>query len=120
MPRAVGAGLHGRMDEIVTNHFTNKVGYDGIRSQREWRFRAAQPPGEHERGAYFTTLDASAPRLAARLGIPREKLAYLFAFTGQVGLEPMNGGRGSYILFSRLDYLVAPERQAGHGPTGLT
>jgi hypothetical protein len=42
-------------------HYTDKQGYDGIRSQPTWKFIAHQPPGEHPKGAYFTDLDKSTP-----------------------------------------------------------
>jgi len=101
------------------HHFTNKAGHDSISAHPEWKFRAAEPPGPHPHGAYFTTLAADAPRLAARLRIPREKLAFVFTFEGDDGLERIRGGRGRYILYSRDDYRVGHHRQVSHGPTGI-
>lgn len=101
------------------HHFTNKAGHNSISAQSEWKFRAGKPPGPHPHGAYFTTLAADAPRLAARLRIPREKLAFVFTFGGVEGLERIRGGRGRYILYSRDDYPVVPDRQVSHGPTGI-
>jgi hypothetical protein len=101
------------------NHFTNKDGFNGISASLTWLFRAWKPPGPHPVGAYFTTLDADAPRLAARLRIPREKLAFVFIFLGTGGLEAIGGGRGKYVFFSREDYEVVRSRQLECGPTGL-
>ncbi len=101
------------------NHFTDKPGWNGIRSAPDWLFRAAKPPDERPFGAYFTTLPATAPNLAARLGIPRSKLAYIFTFSGEQGLEPARGGRGQYVFLSRNDYRVEQPRQLASGETGL-
>jgi len=101
------------------NHFTNRDGYMAISSQPTWLFKAAQPPGDHPFGAYFTTLDTTAPGLAARLRIPREKLAYIFSFNPPGELQPLPGGRGDYIFFSPTDYPVPRAAQTFGGPTGL-
>lgn len=101
------------------NHFTNKDGYKGIRSTPAWRFRAARPPDARPLGAYFTTLPRDAPNLAARLGIPRSKVAYVFEFRGQTGLRPLRGGRGEYVFYCPEDYVVIEERHVGCGETGL-
>jgi hypothetical protein len=101
------------------NHFTNDDGYKAISSQPTWTFKASQPPGDHPFGAYFTTLDEKERGLAARLRIPREKLAYIFSFSPKGGLQPLPGGRGQYIFYSPTDYSVPPELQDRHGPTEL-
>ncbi len=101
------------------NHFTDTNGYNAIRSQSHWTFLAAQPPGDHPRGAYFTNLPSSEPKLAKRLRIPREKIGYVFSFTDAGDLLPLPGGRGDYVLYSPRDYVVPPPRQTSHGPTGI-
>lgn len=101
------------------NHFTNKDGYNAIRSQPSWLFLARKPPGRHPTGAYFSTLDASESRLAQRLRIPQAKLKFVFAFSGDEGLERIPGGRGEYIRFSRQEYTVAKDRQLTSGATGI-
>jgi hypothetical protein len=101
------------------NHFTDKQGYNSIRSQPTWLFVAGQPPGEHPPGAYFTTLPPTERRLAHKLRIPVSKLQYRFAFQGDNGLLPLPGGRGGYIFYSPVDYPVDRERQSEHGETGL-
>src|SRR5262249_53076097 len=98
-------------------HYTDKAGYDAIRSQPVWRFIAGQPPGIHPSGAYFTTLGRNTKNLAQRLGIPRAKLAYFFEFTDVGDLTPLPGGRGQYIFYSPGDYDVAQARQINHGAT---
>lgn len=100
-------------------HYTDLNGYNGISSHPTWRLVAAAPPGEHPFGAYFTNLGPETRHLAKRLRIPKSKLAYRFEFVGEEGLEPMDGGRGAFILFSACDYLVEPPRQRFKGPTGL-
>ena len=96
------------------NHFTNRPGYDGIRSQPEWKFLAGRPPADHPQGAYFTTLGPGEKKLAQRLRIPREKVAYYFSFAGEDGLRRLPGGRGEYVFYSRDDFLVSSGRQTRH------
>lgn len=104
---------------LSMQHYTDTGGYKAIGSQPTWRFLAKQPPCDHSFGADFTTLDPQAPQLAKRLLIPRTKLAYRFEFGGSAGLEPLPGGRGAFIFFSRTDYAVEPPRQVFEGATGL-
>jgi hypothetical protein len=101
------------------NHFTDKAGYDAIGSQVDWCFKAGQPPGNHPKGAYFTTLSAGEPNLAVRLRIPRTKLALVFQFVDAGDLARLPGGRGEYIFHSPRDYVVEGERQQFKGETGL-
>ena len=94
-------------------HYTNKDGYNSIRAGVDWLFKAFSPPprdDEHPSAAYFTTLGPDSPNLE-RLRIPREKREYLFAFEDADDLTPLRGGRGSYIFYSRGDYLVIRDRQ---------
>jgi hypothetical protein len=97
-------------------HFTTLAGYNAIRANPIWKFLAGKPPGDHPRGAYFTTLAPDAPGLAARLGIPKTKLEYLFQFTDAGDLTALRGGRGRYVFYSAEDYLVGDDRQEMHGP----
>jgi hypothetical protein len=92
-------------------HYTNRVGFNAIRAQVVWLFRAATPPGEHPFGAYFTDLDERTPNLANRLRIPKEKTEHLFDFTDAGDLEPIRGSRGRHIFYSPGNYPVAPDRQ---------
>lgn len=98
-------------------HYTDKAGFDGIRSAPEWKFRAETPPRDsgHERGAYFTNLPRDAPQLAKKLRIPRAKTEYFFEFKDAGDLSPLNGGRGDFIFFSSSDYLVEKARQLASG-----
>jgi hypothetical protein len=100
-------------------HYTDKDGYDAIRSQQVWRFKAAQPPGGHPHGAYFTTLPPDTKSLANKLRIPRRKLAYVFCFVDAGDLVPLPGNRGAYIVYSPGDYEVVVDRQLYEGKTGL-
>ena len=100
-------------------HYTNSTGYNKIRAQQVWLFLAAQPPGDHPFGAYFTTLDPTTPKLAKKLLIPREKLGYVFSFVDIGDLQRLRGGRGEFVLFSSVDYPVSENRQLQHGETGL-
>lgn len=100
-------------------HYTDKEGYDAIRSQPVWKFKAAQPPGDHPFGAFFTTLGPDTRNLAKRLGIPRRKLAYFFCFRDAGDLKRLPGDRGDVVFYSPKDYEVSADRQIDHGETGL-
>jgi len=97
-------------------HYTDSDGYDAIRSQPIWLFKASQPPGNHPIGAYFTTLGPGTPNLAKRLRIPKSKLKYVFSFRSAQDLTPLTGARGRYVFYSDADYRVEPDRQSDHGP----
>jgi hypothetical protein len=101
------------------NHYTDSTGAKAIGSQPDWVFKAYQPPGDHPFGAFFTTLAPNAPNLSARLGIPRERLTFLFEFTDRGDLIQLRGGRGKYVLYSPTDYTVTKDRQVSKGATGL-
>ena len=106
------------MDEQVF-HYTDKAGWNGIRSQRDWVFRASTPPGEHQEGAYFTKLPPSTQRgnLAKALRTPRAKREFVFMFVGTEGLEPATylGSRGHHVLWSSVEYRVERLRQRFDG-----
>jgi hypothetical protein len=102
-------------------HYTDKGGYDVIRSAPTWHFLAGQPPGDHPFGAYFTNLGLATPSLAKRLRIPRNKLEWVFGFTDIGDLKRLDGGRGDYIFYAPRDYDVDKERQLEEFPkeTGI-
>jgi hypothetical protein len=96
-------------------HYTDDASYKAISSQPIWQFKASKPPGNRAFGAYFTTLPPKTPRLAARLRIPKRKLEYVFNFTGNSGLQPLEGDRGAFIFWSPVDYNVEVDRQVYDG-----
>lgn len=100
-------------------HYTNDKGYKAIRSQPIWLFKASKPPGDHPKGAYFTTLPPGTKNLAKRLFIRgcADKVGFTFCFSGGEDLLPLEGGRGAFVLYSKEDYTVDEERQVAHGPT---
>lgn len=103
------------------NHYTNKKGYDGIRSAPTWLFRAIKPrKATNPKGAYFTPLPPSDPLLAARIGVSREKLSHIFAFVDQGDLHALGSYRPhANIFYSTNDYPVGKDRQTKKGATGL-
>lgn len=105
------------VEGVLVFHYTDEAGYKAIISQVEWTFRASRPPGDHLFGAYFTTLPPGSPRLAARLGLPREKTTFVFCFRDIGDLQRVRGGRGEFILFSPSDYIVDESRKAFSGPS---
>lgn len=111
-------------DVAVSNvfHYTDKAGYNGIRSNLpSWRFAVSRPRArDRPPGVYFTTLAPSEVNLGMickKLRIPRPKRDFVFWFSGAEGLEQLNGGRGrdQYILFSPVEYLVERPRQRFSG-----
>lgn len=107
------------MTKTPLYHYTDTSGYNAIRAEVTWRFLAQKPPGDHPIGAYFTNLHPDTPKLAKRLRIPRSKLAFEFSFADVGDLQPLDGGRGEYILYSPVDYEVPEDRQIESGSTGL-
>jgi hypothetical protein len=71
---------------IAVFHYTDKAGWNAIRSQRTWRFVAAQPNGRNRPfGAYFTDIAPTAESLRTlhkRLRVPKVKQEFVFAFEG--------------------------------------
>jgi len=53
--------------------------------------------------------------LAKRLRIPKDKRSFVFCFTDNSDLTPLEGGRGEYIRYSPIDYSVEESRQLFHG-----
>lgn len=106
-------------------HYTDKAGWNAIRSQVVWRFLALQPlAAERPVGAYFTIIEPTAENLRTlhkRLRVPRIKQEYVFWFKGDVGLQQLNEGRGRdrWILFSPVDYRVEETRQQKGDATNL-
>ena len=100
-----------------TFHYTDKVGWDGIRSQPVWRFKASQPKDpDRPVGAYFTDIEPSEKNLRTlhkKLRVPKLKQEYVFWFYGTDGLSHLHGGRGrdKRILYSGADYDVVEKRQ---------
>lgn len=99
-------------------HYTDDHGFKAINSQPTWVFEAAQPPGEHPVGAYFTTLSPETLKLAARLRLPKRKIAFAFCFTDVGDLIPIDGDRGEFIFYSPINYAVEKTRQVGAGSRG--
>lgn len=104
-------------------HYTDRSGWNAIRSQPTWRFRASQPRDpDRPRGAYFTDFEPSPENLRVlhqKLRVPVLKREFVFQFRGTQGLVQLNGGTGrdKRIFFSEDDYLVVDERQAYAGQT---
>jgi hypothetical protein len=105
------------MPDVSIFHYTDKDGWNAIRSQPTWRFKANQPKDpDRPKGAYFTDIEpteANLRTLYKRLRVPKAKQEYLFWFVGTEGLTQLNDGRGrdKRIFFSPVDYEVAEGRQ---------
>lgn len=104
-------------------HYTDKDGWNAIRAQTAWSFKASQPKDpDRPFGAYFTSLAPTAENLRTlhkRIRIPKIKQGFVFWFSGRTGLQQHRGGRGRdrCIFFSPTDYYVSPDRQKYAGAT---
>ena len=103
------------VDVRLMFHYTDREGYNAIRSQQTWVFKAAAPPPSHPYGAYFTNYPENTPLLALKLRIPRSKIECVFCFKDANDLLPLRGGRGAHVFYSPRDYHVKTERQVRHG-----
>lgn len=105
---------------LNTFHYTDKQGWNGIRSQSVWLFKAGRPKDpQRPVGAYFTDIEPTEENLRTlykRIRVPKAKQEYVFWFVGRDDLTQLFGGRGRdrRIFYSPADYLVAEVRQR-HG-----
>lgn len=108
---------------LRTFHYTDKQGWNGIRSQQEWIFKASQPPDpDRPFGAYFTDIEPTTESIRTvykRIRVPKVKQEYVFRFTGRQGLTQLYNGRGrdKRIYFSPIDYNVSSDRHEYAGAT---
>jgi hypothetical protein len=88
-------------------------------TQLVWLFKASNPPGNHPKATYFTTLPPGTKNLGKRLFVRGcgEKTRFVFGFSGGEELQQLRGGRGDYVYYSEADYPVEPYRQQVHGET---
>jgi hypothetical protein len=104
-------------------HYTDKDGWNAIRSQIDWQFKVSQPKDpDRPVGAYFTDLEPSAVNLRVlfkKIRVPREKQKYVFWFDGEGELTQLNKGTGrdKHIFFSPVEYIVVKNRQNYSGQT---
>jgi hypothetical protein len=104
-------------------HYTDRQGWNAIRSQQIWLFRASQPKDpSRPPGAYFTDIEPTERNLRTlykRIRVPKAKQEYVFWFVGREGLVQFRGGRGrdKRIFYCPTDYNVPPERQRYEGTT---
>lgn len=79
-------------------HYTDKDGWNAIRSQTNWRSKASQPKDpDRPKGAYFTDIAPTKTNLRTlykRLRVPKAKQEYVFWFVGFDGLTQLNHGHG--------------------------
>jgi len=98
-------------------HYTDKKGWNAIRSQLEWKLLAIQPKhSERPVGASFTNIEPTRQNLKTlckRLRIPKAKQEYVFWFTERTGLIQHNDGHGrdKFIFYSPVEYHVEKGRQ---------
>ena len=79
-------------------HYTDKEGWNSIRSQTVWTFKVSQPKDpERPLGAYFTDIEPTVENLRTlhkRIRVPKIKQEYVFWFVGATGLKQLNNGLG--------------------------
>jgi len=97
-------------------HYTDKQGWNAIRSQVIWRFKASQPRDrDRPIGAYFTDIEPTPENLRLlhqKIRVPAVKHEFVFEFHGVEGLTQLNGGTGrdKRIFYSKDDYLVSDDQ----------
>ena len=97
-------------------HYTDKTGWNAIRSQVIWRFRTSQPKDpDRPFGVYFTDIaptQANLRLLHQKIRVPVEKQEFVFQFNGAEGLIQLNGGTGrdKRIFYSKVDYQVSDDQ----------
>jgi hypothetical protein len=99
-------------------HYTNKTGFNTIKSQVNWKFKASIPKApQNPRGVYFTTLKPNAPNFYVKTRIPKKKQSHIFEFAdiGDLQFYPGNRGRLKTVYYSPKDYQVLQARQKFHG-----
>jgi hypothetical protein len=86
--------------DITVYHYTDKAGFNGIRSGSPYKIR----PGNSKNGAgpFFTTRspdDLTAPNAFKKLGLTSAKSEYVMEFTvPRSSLVPLRGGRGDFVF----------------------
>jgi hypothetical protein len=101
-------------------HYTDKSGYNRIKAEVDWRFKAHRPrprDSDHPFGVYFTPLPPGTRHLSRRLSVPKRKLLYILAFEDAGDLTPLRGRRREQIFYSTTDYVVVRARQR-HSDSG--
>jgi hypothetical protein len=104
-------------------HYTDKAGWNAVRSRVVWLFKISQPKDpDRPKGAYFTDIEPSPENLRVlykKIRVPREKQDYVFQFSGADGLTQLSNGTGrdKRIFFSAVDYPVTKDRQEYEGAT---
>ena len=67
-------------------HYTDRAGWNAIRAQVDWKFKASSPKDpERPSGAYFTNIEpteANLRTLYKRIRVPKSKQEYIFWFLG--------------------------------------
>ena len=103
---------------MLLYHYTDKDGYNAVRSQPAWMFKVSQPPKrENPVAAYFTILNPQTPLLAVKLRIGRKKIEYAFEFENAGDLKRLDPDRELGVFISKENYRVEPSRQKFHGPS---
>lgn len=90
-------------DSVIVYHYTDKRGFNGIRSTDPYRIR--QGDSKNGAGPFFTTrspADNAAPNAYKKLGITREKSQYVVEFEiDPARLDRLKGDRGDFIFMIR-------------------
>jgi len=111
-------------DTLQYYHYTDRKGYNGIRSGGKIMiFKATeQRRSGNPTGVYFTTLPPSTPNkeLVPRIQISRDKSQFYFAVRLKPGrLIPLRGGKGIFILYSPVDVVLPNGSLTGERVVGF-
>lgn len=100
-------------------HYTDKKGYNAVKSGNPYIFKASKPKYGNPKAAYFTTLspeELSPKDYKAKLGLTKAKSEYFFEMdVDSSKLKDLKGGRGQYIKYSPDDLEVPRDKVTRHG-----
>ncbi|HHZ6627719.1 TPA: RHS repeat-associated core domain-containing protein, partial [Escherichia coli] len=107
---------------VTVYHYTDQGGYNGISSQKPYKFKASSPIKGHPKGIYVTTKSpeelAKTPNGFKKLGLTSTKSTHFFEFQIDDSLlKPIRGDRGEFIRYIEGDLDLDRNNVSRHGKT---
>ncbi|QNQ18529.1 hypothetical protein HF650_01415 [Kosakonia sp. SMBL-WEM22] len=107
---------------VTVYHYTDQSGYNGISSQKPYKFKAPSPIKGHPRGIYVTTKSpedlGKTPNGFKKLGLTSTKSTHFFEFQiDDSKLKPIRGDRGEFIRYIEGDLDLDRDSVSRHGKT---
>ncbi|BED94693.1 RHS repeat-associated core domain-containing protein [Escherichia fergusonii] len=107
---------------VTVYHYTDQGGYNGISSQKPYKFKASSPIKGHPKGIYVTTKSpeelTKTPNGFKKLGLTSTKSTHFFEFQIDDSLlKPIRGDRGEFIRYIEGDLDLDRNNVSRHGKT---